>query len=229
MQLSDADNGLPCIVYVVLYHALFIGSLVALHLQRHGVLSPTQILLATFCTINAWICICEISLLAYPAHIQKEAASFAAKYGPSTLPPVFLFKGVKLRDALGLKYWSVMWSTYASLDASYIDTRSFGYCVDVCNGVSTLVPTVVYAVGMSYPVLSPRVLGMLGLVSFYQECYGTVVYFFQFFFNGRQKLISKPMVLGVVLPANMIWIVFPMLGMWASSRLIRDGTFDVFL
>ena len=29
-------------------------------------------------------------------------------------------------------------ATDAQLDASYVDTATFGYCVDVCNGVSTL-------------------------------------------------------------------------------------------
>ena len=216
--------------YVVAYHALFVGGLLYLHAQTHGIFSLTHALLAVFLATNAWICVCEISLLCYPEHIQREYAGFAARYGPHTLAPVFLFRGVRLRDALGLKYWSVMWSTYSSLDASYVDTGSFGYCVDVCNGVSTLLPTLVYALGMTtHTLLSPRLLGMLGLVSFYQEAYGTVVYFFQFFFNGRHKKAPRSHVLGIVVPANFIWIAFPALGMWASARLILDGTFAVFL
>ena len=69
---------------------------------------------------------------------------------------------------------------------------------------------------------------MLGLVSFYQEFYGTVIYFFQFFFNRRHEKIAKALTLGIVVPANFIWIAFPALGMWASSRLILEGSFAVF-
>ena len=227
---DEAPAGVPCLVYVIIYHAVVAGGLIAWHLKTHGLLNTVHAMLAVFLTINAWICICEIALLCYPAHIQRESAGFIAKYGASKLPPVFLFRGVSLRDALSLKYWSVMWSTYASLDSSYVDTTTFGYCVDVCNGVSTLLPTIVFAAGMtSHALLSPRVLGMLGLVSFYQEFYGTVVYFFQFFFNRRHDKLSRSLVLGVVVPANAIWIAFPVLGMWACSRLIREGSFAVFL
>ena len=200
-----------------------------MHARTHGVVSLTQALLAIFLTINVWICVCELSLLAYPRHIKTEAAAFASRYGAHTLPPVFLFQPVRLEQVFSLKYWSVMWSTYSALDPSYTDTTTFGYCVDVCNGMSTLLPSIVCAIGMTYPVLSPRVLGMLGLVSYYQELYGTVVYYFQFFFNRRYAKLPTAMTLGIVLPANAIWVVMPALGMWASSRLIRDGNFDVFL
>ena len=230
-KATPARTGLalPCIAYVAAYHALFAGALVAWHARTHGVVSPTQALLALFLVINVWICVCELSLLAYPLHIRAEAASFASRYGPHTLPPVFLFQPVRLGELLSLKYWSVMWSTYSALDPSYTDTTTFGYCVDVCNGMSTLLPSVACAVGMTYPVLSPRVLGMLGLVSYYQELYGTLVYYFQFFFNRRHAKLDRSLVLGIVLPANAIWVALPALGMWASSRLIRDGTYDVFL
>ena len=61
----------------------------------------------------------------------------------------------------------------------------------------------------------------------YQELYGTVVYFFQFFFNRKDKRIARAHVLGVVLPANGIWIALPALGMWASARMILDGSLAV--
>ena len=70
---------LHCLTYVVLYHAVAVGGLVAWHANVHSVISPTQVLLAVFLAINAWICICEIALLVYPARIQREAADFEAK------------------------------------------------------------------------------------------------------------------------------------------------------
>ena len=71
---------------------------------------------------------------------------------------------------------------YAALDPSYADQASFGFCVDVGNGFTTLVPSVLFAVSITSPLLDARHLGMLGLVMFWQEFYGTCVYFFQYFF-----------------------------------------------
>ena len=142
---------------------------------------------------------------------------------------VFLFERVTVRELFSLRYWAVMWSTYCALDPSYADTKSFGYCVDVGNGWTTLLPTIAFAVGMTTPaVLSARWLGMLGLMEFYKELYGTIIYFFQYVNNRRFDRSPKAHVWGIVVPANGIWIGFPLLGMWACSRLIVDGNFDVF-
>ena len=158
-----------CLVYVVVYHALFAGGLVYVHVDAHGAFSPLQAALAVFCAINAWICVCELALLVHSAKIQRVHRDTEAKLGVGRMPPVFLFEHASLRQVFSLEYWSVMWSTYAALDPSYADTTTFGFCVDVGNGVTTLLPTLAFAIGMTWPILEPRWLGMLGLVSFYQE------------------------------------------------------------
>jgi hypothetical protein len=81
---------------------------------------------------------------------------------------------------------------------------------------------------MTWPFLAPRMLGMVGLVFFYQMFYGTVVYFFQYTFNGRYARAPLSHALGIVLPANGLWLVFPAIGMWSSAQLILDGTYAVF-
>jgi hypothetical protein len=218
-----------CIVYVVLYHVLFAGGLVLAHVNAHGSFNALQAVLAVFCAVNAWICVCEIALLVKWSLIQRQHADFEKKLGVGRLPsPIFLFENVSVRRLFTLEHWAVMWSTYAALDPSYVDTTSFGFCVDVGNGVVTLVPTVVFAFGMTWPFLAPRWLGMLGLVKFYQEFYGTVVYFFQYVFNRRYARAPLSHALGIVVPANGLWLVFPAIGMWASAHLILDGSFDVF-
>jgi hypothetical protein len=73
--------------------------------------------------------------------------------------------------------------------------------------------------------LSARWLGMVGLLSFYQMLYGTILYFLSFFAN--KKHVGKS-VLEVVLfvgLSNGIWIVFPLLGMYSSAQLVLQGTF----
>ena len=156
-----------CLVYVVLYHAIFAGFLLYSHCQAHG-FNWVQAALAVFQAINAWIAVCEIALLTYSGKIQQVHKDSEAKLGVGRLPPVFLFEDVAFGRLFSLEYWSVMWSTYCALDPSYADTTTFGFCVDIGNGVTTLVPTVLFALGMTWPLLPPRWLGMMGLIMHYQ-------------------------------------------------------------
>ena len=159
---------LPCMVYVVLYHASAAGALVYWHAHEHRVFNGWHVLLAVFCVINAWICICEIALLVCNVEIKRQHAEYASTLGPHVMPSVFLFDRVTVFELFTLRFWSLMWSQYAVLDPSYADTTTFGFCVDIGNGVTTLVPTVLFAIGMTFDILPARVLGMLGLVKFWQ-------------------------------------------------------------
>jgi hypothetical protein len=63
-----------------------------------------------------------------------------------------------------------------------------------------LLPTVAFALGMTWELMPARWLGMLGLISFYQMAYGTVIYFFQYVFNGRYHRSPRALVYGIVVP-----------------------------
>ena len=54
---------------------------------------------------------------------------------------------------------------------SYQDQTTFGFFVDVGNGFTTLLPTLLWAVAMTWPVIGmpARALGSMGLIKFYQE------------------------------------------------------------
>lgn len=216
-----------CLVYVVVYHALFAGVLAYSHLQAHG-LNVVQLVLAVFSAINAWIAVCEIALLVHASTIRKQYLDFDAKLGTGRLPPIFLFEHASLSQIFSLRYWAVMWSTYSVLDPSYSDTTTFGFCVDIGNGCTTLLPTLLWAAGMTWPVLPPRVLGTIGIAMYWQEFYGTVLYFFQYCYNRRFDRSPRAHVLAIVVPANGIWLACPALGMWASYQLIVSGDFSVF-
>lgn len=217
-----------CLFYVVIYHAIFAGGLIIAHAQVHSTWSALHSALAVFEAINTWVAMCELSLLCYCRLIQKTHEANEAKLGVGKLAPIFLFEQVPVASLFSLRYWSVMWSTYCALDPAYADQTSFGFCIDIGNGITTLIPSIIFAAGMTWPILSPRVLGMLGLVVHYQEFYGTCLYFFQYFFNERYKRVPRAQVLGIVVPANAIWMVFPAMAMWASSQLILQGDFSVF-
>ena len=68
-------------------------------------------------------------------------------------------------------------------DASYADPKSYGFWIDSGNGFSTLLPGLLFAVGLTYDVLDARLLGVVGILQFYQEFYGTVLYFWSFCYN----------------------------------------------
>lgn len=74
---------------------------------------------------------------------------------------------------------------------------------------------------------STRSVATLISVTQLQEFYGTCLYYFQYFYNHRNKRSTSLMVWGVVVPANLIWIVFPALAIWVSVTLILDGDFAV--
>jgi hypothetical protein len=80
---------------------------------------------------------------------------------------------------------------------------------------------------MTFPVVSPVVLGIVGLLIFYQKFYGTCLYFFSYFFNRRYRGHRLVGLLAMVGGTNGIWLVFPAMGIYVCLRLILDGSFDV--
>ena len=87
--------------------------------------------------------------------------------------------------------WLVVWvggsviAHYAIWDPSYADRKSFGFAADVGNGFVTLVPSLILFFGITFPILPPVVLGLIGAFIFYQKFYCTTLYFFTYLFNRR--------------------------------------------
>lgn len=81
---------------------------------------------------------------------------------------------------------------------------------------------------MTYEIIPARVLGMLGLVKFYQEFYGTCIYFLSYVLNKRYKNRSAFEVALFVGFSNGLWFFFPLVGMYASYMMITTDTFAVF-
>ena len=79
---------------------------------------------------------------------------------------------------------------------------------------------------MTYTLMEARVLGVMGLVFNYQMWYGTVLYFSQYLYNHRY--VGQPAVNKVtVFLANVIWMVFPSIGMWLSYDMIMTNSYDL--
>ncbi len=57
--------------------------------------------------------------------------------------------------------------------------------------------------------------------------YGTIIYFFSFVLNRRY--VGKPAIqISLVIVSNCIWIVFPLIGLYASYQLLDKNDYSLF-
>jgi len=189
----------------------------------------TQASLTLFNAVNVLICLWEMSLFLYQSEVQKTYRRLkkrVEKTGKDLPQPLCLFEKIRFRDAVSLKHWHVIWSTYALLDPSYVQTQSWGFWVDTGNGFVTIVPTILMTVGATYDLseygITPLVYGLIGLIFNYQMMYGTVIYFSNYAYQRYYERASFGSKM-VVLFANVIWIVFPVWWMKVCLEIVKDG------
>ena len=222
---KDARLRLPVWSWLALWMGAWVGVPVAAHHAMHGVVNGWQVALAFFLAINLLICGWEISLW---HRIDEIRRWFRMPRGGGDRPSGNLYTTrVSLREFASTRLWARTWLGYAYWDDGYADPKSFGFAIDVGNGFSTLIPSLLFLVGMTVPIFSPVVLGIVGLLVFYQKFYGTCLYFFQYLYNRRYEGRPLAGVLGVVGGTNGAWLVFPAVGIWVCVRLILEGRFDL--
>lgn len=202
-----------------------------LHQRVNGVYNVTQIGLAFFLVVNVLIAWWEIALFACQDQIRAEYESIREPYRGREMTRVaeIFARPIPLFRVLSFRQWTTIWSTYSLFDPGYSDRRSFGYNIDVGNGFTTIIPATLFAFGMTFELMPAQILGIVGIIIFWQMFYGTAVYFFQFFNNGRHKGHSARDVALFVGVSNLTWLVFPLWGLYASIQLILDGSYSVFL
>ncbi len=219
-------------VYQIVLVALLVGTGVpiALHHEAHGGFDLDQIGIAFFLWLNAIIAFWEIALFLRIDLIEAQYARFREQYEGRELARVKDFFGtqIPLGKVLSPTTWAEVWSSYALFDESYANRRSFGFFIDVGNGFSTLVPTLLCLYGMTYPILPARLLGVVLLLLNYQMWYGTLVYFSSYVFNERYAGHSPRNVALFVGLTNGLWFTFPLWAMYAAIVLIYTDSYAVF-
>lgn len=200
------------------------------HHRAHGVYNVFQAGLAFFLSANVFVCLCEISMLLRAALVRSQANKYEKKFGGGReleLAAGFLWQPLSLRSLVDGSALSEMFSRYATLDASYADNESYSFFVDTANGMFTLVPSLLLLCGMTNELsvvgITPRLLGLISLVTFWTELYGTVVYLWSFFYHGRQRFISATATFFVVF-INAVWLVGPAIGFWLSLELMQTNS-----
>lgn len=225
---EDGSKGgprLPVWTWLVVWMAVWAGVPVATSALLYGTFNGGAALLAIFLAINILVCSWEISLGARITDIERW--HHAPEAAPERPRGSLYFVRVTPRELLSTRLWARVWYEYAYLDPSYADRKSFGFAIDVGNGWSTLVPSLVFLFGMTIEIMPPVALGLLGALIFWQKFYCTCLYFFTYFFNRRYVGHSFGRVLAAVGGSNGIWLVFPAIGLWICLQLIFEGSYSV--
>jgi hypothetical protein len=204
---------------------------VYVHFQTHGLINVHQIMIAFFCSLNILISFWEISLGRHITFINKEYLRLQKKFKNDEFGAVteFFLMPLSIANIFSSKFWSRVWSTYSLYDPSYSNIQSYGFFIDVGNGWSTLIPSFLFMMGISIEIMPARALGIMGVIKFYQEFYGTVLYFLSYMLNERYRGKTVTEVALFVGLSNGLWFFFPLLGMYLSIDMIYSDSFAAFL
>ena len=217
----------------LVFTGLVIASLTAAGIgARYGVRGDFDVihgLLILFFSINLVICHWEICLFLRRDYIEKRVQYWRERREKTgrTSAVEFLTGSVPLRRILSSETWADVWATYSQFDSSYADRRTYGYNVDIANGLVTPLPMLLVFAAFTVDFLPALVAGIVGAMMFWQLTYATSVYLVSFFVAGRQRLIGKRDVYIYIWALNCPWVLFPLLGLYVSIRLIVDGDYGV--
>ncbi len=216
-----------------IFMLVLIGSITGLtlgtHYFVHGTINWVYVLLAMFLSLNLFVCYLEWILLFCEKLIAADSQALYRDYTNNKRKPMakFMYARVGVRELFTPSFWVRAWSAYAMFDGSYSDKRTFGYAADVGNGLSTLIPSLIVHLGLTWHFLSPRVLGIIALMMFYQMVYGTVIYWLSFRINDRHKLLTRRENLHFILGCNVPWFALGSVGIYAAIRMILDNSYAV--
>lgn len=230
--VEESDSGLRLPAWAFIVGVLVGGTAlhVWLHHRAHGVVNAHHAALAFFLVMNVLVNFWEIALCFCLDRVQREYEATREAYRGRELTRVneIFLQRIPVTRLLSLRRWTGIWSGYALFDPGYAQRASFGYNIDVGNGLSTLVPATLFAFGMTYEIVPARVLGIVGIAMFWQMLYGTLVYLFQYFNNRRHHGFSARMVFAFVGMSNGLWLLFPAWGIAVSVWMIYADGFGVF-
>jgi hypothetical protein len=219
-------------VYQVVLIAILVGAGVpiALHRSVHGAFDIGQAVLALFLWLNFIIALWEMCLFFRIDHIRQRFDRYRTEYKGRELQRVIDFGNtrVPLSKLFSPTFWSDLWASYAVFDESYANHQSFGFFIDIGNGFSMALPTLLVLYGMTYDLLPPRVLGLVMLIINYQMWYGTLVYFVSYIYNRRYIGHTRFNIALFVGGTNGLWFTLPLWGMYAAVQMIYANSYAIF-
>ena len=226
----DANaSGIPAILLAALVIALLVVVGVGTRYLVHGDFNVVHGLLSLFFSLNLVICYWEACLFLRRDQIEARAEYWRRWQSETGRTPAirFLSTRVPLRRALSPTVWADVWATYSLFDGSFADRRTFGFSADVANGFVTPVPTLLLYATYTTGFLPAVIAGIVGVMLFWQWVYVTSVYWASFFVAGRHRRISRGDLYAYIGAMNAPWVLFALLGLYVSVRLILDGSYGV--
>ena len=213
----------------------FIVGGILFHIWLHHSVRDTynvhQIGLIFFLMVNLLVNFWEIGLFVChdQIHDEYEATKDAYRGRETDRFREMFRKRIPVFKLLSFRQWTEVWSSYALFDPGYASRSSFGFNIDFGNGWSTPIFAILFAYGMTFELMPARVLGIIGVIMFWQMFYGTVVYFFQFFYAGRHKGHSPKTIALFIGTSNGLWFIFPLWGLALSIWMILNNSYSLFL
>ena len=194
-----------------------------------GDFNAIHALLSLFFSTNLLVCYWEICLFLKRDYVEERTEYWRIRRRETGRTPAveFLLTRVPLKRIFAPSVWADVWATYSQVDGSFSDRRTWGFNVDVANGFFTPLPTLVLYAAFTFDFMPAVLAGMLGLILSWQWAYATSVYGVSFFMAGRQRLITRTELFVYVGALNAPWVLFGLLGMYVSARLILDGDYRV--
>ncbi len=220
---------IPAVVFAVLVITVLTLAGIGARYFTRGDFNVVHALLILFFSINLLICYWEVCLLVKRDYIERRAEYWHKRCQETGRKPAieFLTARVPLTRVLSPTVWADVWATYSQFDGSYADRRTYGYIIDIANGLATPVPTLILYAAFTFDVLSAPVAGIVGVILFWQLIYMTSVYWVSFFLAKRQTRLSRKDMYIYIWAMNSPWVLFPLLGLYVSIRLIVNGDYSV--
>lgn len=206
------------------------------HVAQHGAFNYWQAGLALFLSVNLFVCLAELHLYRRAEYIAARYRLLRKQFGGGKGAEFgavrqWFVQPLTLRSALSTA-WADMWATYALFDDHYADAHSYPHFVDCGNGHFTLLPSLLLMCGMTNDLsavgLTPRLLGLVSLLTFWTEFYGTVLYLWSFVHHKRYAQAGVRKTLLFVLPFNVPWLIAPAFGLFASWEMILNNSANRF-
>lgn len=220
---------IPVVLLIVLVISILTLANIGTRYWIHGDFNVIHALLTLFLSINLVICYWEVCLFLRRDYIERRTEYWRKRWRETGRKPSaeFLATKVPLTGVLSPTVWADIWATYSQFDGSYADRRTYGYNVDIANGFVTPVPTLILYAAFTFDILSAPVAGIVGVILFWQLTYITSVYWVSFFSANRQTRISRGDMYTYIWGMNSPWVLFALLGLYVSIRLIVNGDYSV--
>ena len=226
---TESAHTLPVAVVAGLQIGFLTIAGIAIHQAIYGGSSLLFCLLSLFLSLNLVICFWEICLFLRRDYIEARHGYWVEREQHERIVPAvtFLNRRITLREWFSPTVWADVWATYSLYDGSYADRRTYGFNADVGNGFVTLVPSLVLHLGITIQFLPARVLGILGVMMFWQWLYCTTIYWVSFFMAGRHKQLARRDMNLYIWGTNAPWALFSLMGLYVSIKLVLDGHYGV--